>query len=391
MATRTLTRVELHTLIWSHPPLEAARRLGVTSRELGRLLEVMAVPYPYSGYWSKLGPTPRTVPRLTKPPPGAPEAVAIIPVAPRAPKSPARLDPEAAPRDSLRDDAMAAADTIATRVASSVPTRLTNPHRIIAARVAEQRQQDARWRAMGMGRAITAESAMARRIRRIEDLLYKAVEARGHKVEVERTSLHQVRFILAGRALTYAIRERYKQRREPLSKEEAGESWNISMNRTHKTVRVLTGVLALTLDGGVWPKPQWEDKADLPLESQIQSIVDGAEEVARKATAQEAERRETERLHYEAERRREAARQAALAEEARWRRFLDFADAMEHARRGRALLAAMEAELGAQDGADSAREFLGWARARLDRIDPLALGAVAVMASVGAAGTRRAE
>lgn len=389
MPTRTLTRAELHTLAWSHPPREVARRLGITAAELDRLLELMAVPYPYSGYWSGPQSASRSVPRLPRARPGAADAVEITPASPPPRKKPTAPPPE--------PDAPAAASPPSDRSGKphspapvgEAPARLSSPHRIIAARMAEQREQDARWRAMGMGRAISTESAMVRRIRRIEDLLYKAVEARGHKVEVERTSLHQVRFVVAGRAITYAIRERYKQRREPLSREEAQESWNISMDRTHKTVRVLTGVLALTLDGGVWPKPQWEDKADLPLESQLQSIVDGAEEVARKAAAQEAERREAERLYHEAERRREAARQAALAEEARWRRFLELADAVEQARRGRALLAAMEAELGAQDGAASAREFLDWARLRLDRMDPLALGAVAVMASVGAAGKLR--
>jgi hypothetical protein len=39
----------------------------------------------------------------------------------------------------------------------------------------------------------------------------------------------------------------------------------------------------------------------------------------------------------------------------------------------------------------SARAFLDWARARLDRFDPLALGAVGVMAFVGAAGQRPEE
>lgn len=390
MPTRTLTRAELHTLAWSHPPREVARRLGITAAELDRLLELMAVPYPYSGYWSGPQSASRSVPRLPRARPGAADAVEITPASPPPRKPiapPPKPDGPATP--SPLSDRSGAPPKPAP--AGEAPARLSSPHRIIAARIAEQREQDARWRAMGMGRAISAESALVRRIRRMEDLLYKAVEARGHKVEVERTSLHQVRFVVAGRAITYAIRERYRQRREPLSSEEAQESWNISTNRTHKTVRVLTGVLALTLDGGVWPKPQWEDKADLPLDSQVQSIVDGAEEVARKAAAQEAERREAERLYHEAERRREAARQAALAEEARWRRFLELADAVEQARRGRALLAAMEAELGAQDGSESARQFLDWARTRLDRIDPLALGAVAVMASVGVAGKRPKE
>jgi hypothetical protein len=309
MTTRTLTRAELHRLVWTHPPREVARRLGVTPSELDRLLQVMAAPYPYSGYWSAPGSASRAVPRLPRPPPGALEAVEITPVAPppRNPK-PSRPKPTDAPPAAT---AQARPETPpAPAAAVQVPARLSSPHRIIAARIAEQHQEDARWRAMGMGRAIVADSPLTRRIRRIEDLLYKAIEARGHKVEVERASLYRVRFVVAGQDVTYGIRERYRLRRDPLSKAEAAEPWNTTMNRTHRTVRVMTGVLALALDGA-WPRPQWEDKADRPLESQVEAIVDGAEKVSRAAAARDAERRESQRLYHEAERRREAARQAA--------------------------------------------------------------------------------
>lgn len=384
MTTRTLTRAELHTLVWSHPPREVAHQLRVTIGELDRLLEVMSVPYPYSGYWSKPGAAPRTVPKLPKRPPSAADAVEITPVLPRGPKSRLTLREEVGMAGAAEPGAPGGTPEEAgsTDNASFFPTRLVKPHRIIAARIAEEQQRRAEWKRMGLGGANETESAIARRMRRLEDLLYKAVERRGHKVEVERGSLYQVRLMVDGRSITYGLRERYRQRREPLSKEEAQESWNISMNRTHKTVRVMTGVLALTLDAGVWPKPQWEDKADHPLELQVEDIVSGAEAVAREAEEREAQRREEQRRYYEEQQRREASRLEALREENRWRRVRELAGKAEEARQVRALLSALEAELAQQDSTDSAREFLAWAWSRLEAFDPLASGALAIIRGV---------
>lgn len=381
MSKRTLSRAELHGLVWTHPPREAARQLGVTAGELDRLFELMAVPYPWSGYWSSPGSATRRVPPLPRPPPGAADSVEITPVTPvRARPGKAARSSPTGPKVSKPDEQPI--EKTAQAGMPAVPSRLSNPHRIIAARLAEEQKRRSEWRRLGLGGSSTAESAIVSRTSRIEDLLYKAVERRGHKVEVDRASLYQVRFVVAGRSITYGIRERYRQRREPLSREEALESWNVSMNRTHRQVRVMTGVLALTLDGGEWPRPQWEDKAGNPLEAQIDDIVAGLENAASQAGEREAQRRAEERRYYEEQQRREAARLQAVEEENRWRRLRELAGQVEEARQMRALLAIMESEIAGRAEPGEAGEFLVWARARLERFDPLERGAEGIIASV---------
>lgn len=388
MIARTLTRAELHALVWTSPPREVAQQLGITSAELDHLLELMAVPYPYSGYWSSKTHIPRRLPALPKSPPGAADSVEITPVKPARQAGSSRAARASHAEPNASESAAATGDAEDLAAPDPVPARPRSPHRIMAARLADEQRRRADWRRLGLGGRNTAETALERRTRLIEDLLYKAVERRGHKVEVEQNSLYRVRFVVSGQPITYAIRERYRQRREPLSREEGLEPWNVSMNRTHKQVRVMTGVLALTLDGGVWPKPQWEDKADKPLETQIEAIVIGLETVASAATAREEQRRANERRYHEEQQRREAARLRVLEEENRWRKFRELAGQAEEARQVRALLTFLEADLAAQPDQAAANELLAWARARLQSFDPLTRGAEGIVASLQAVTAR---
>lgn len=388
MTKTTLTRAELHALLWAHPPNEVAEQLGITARELDHLLALMATPYPYSGYWSLVEAVARRPPKLPKAPPGAADSVQITPVV-RKPEAPTHRPtaPDGVPENSTPQEPSAGNSKDATEP-DQIPTRLRNPHRIVAARIAEEQRSRTEWRRLGVGGTNTAQTVIERRQRIIDDLLFKAVERRGHKVEVESQSIYQVRFLVTARHITYAIRERYRQQRERLSREEALESWNVAMNRTHKQVRVMTGRLALTLDGGVWPKPQWEDKPGRPLELQIEDIVDGLESVASKAAARDDERRAEQRRYDEEQERREAARARVVEDESRWRKFRELAAQAHEARQVRSLIAFLEAELATPPDKAKADEFLAWARKRLETFDPLTRGAEAIIGSVQAVTAR---
>lgn len=53
MAVRSLTREQLHALVWRSPMLEVARGLSVSSSYLKRVCDRMQVPCPPRGYWSR--------------------------------------------------------------------------------------------------------------------------------------------------------------------------------------------------------------------------------------------------------------------------------------------------------------------------------------------------
>lgn len=107
----TVTREELHALVWSKPMTHAARQFDVSGSYLARICTLLNVPRPQRGYWAQLvvGKAPAVVPlptanpgdpiewckesMLELPPPSQPQ-----PAAPAAPKRRPRPTSDAQPR-----------------------------------------------------------------------------------------------------------------------------------------------------------------------------------------------------------------------------------------------------------------------------------------------------
>ncbi len=50
----SLTREELHRLVWSTPMIKVAIELGVSGSYLARVCTALGVPRPERGYWAKV-------------------------------------------------------------------------------------------------------------------------------------------------------------------------------------------------------------------------------------------------------------------------------------------------------------------------------------------------
>lgn len=395
MPTRRLTRAELHTLIWSQPPEAVATELGVSRGKLAQMLKGMAVPHPWSGYWSSPAATTGRIPTLSRARPGAREVFEFEFEPPQGPK------PETSPPKAVRPDrpkgkavAETSAEPAPTGVmepasnlsAASPPLpRLTNPHRIIAARIAEEKRRRLEYQQWGWNLGRQSLTPLERRIRLIEDRLFKAVERRGHKVSIEGGSIHQVHFVIRGQRITYAIRERYRIQQEPLSDAEKRQPWNLESGRTEKRVRVTTGVLALRFGEWGWGRRPFEDKSGCPLEDQVEGIVSEAEVVSNAENAK-AERRRLEAVQaHEAFKRQEALRRRDEENARRWRYLQRLSDQALEARRVRRFLRVLEGRLSRVPSDLGAMEFLAWANRQVDEADPLAWSASALVQQVQAA------
>src|SRR5262245_5175904 len=66
-AQKTVTREELHRLVWSSPMVQLAERFGCSDVALAKLCKRMDVPRPGRGYWAQLAagqcPTKTPLPR----------------------------------------------------------------------------------------------------------------------------------------------------------------------------------------------------------------------------------------------------------------------------------------------------------------------------------------
>ncbi|WP_412065944.1 hypothetical protein [Rhizobium sp. SYY.PMSO] len=52
--SKSLTRLELYNLVWSHPLKSLAGKFGVRPVQLGKTCDAYDIPRPPAGYWQKL-------------------------------------------------------------------------------------------------------------------------------------------------------------------------------------------------------------------------------------------------------------------------------------------------------------------------------------------------
>ena len=398
MPIRRLTRAELHTLIWSQPPEAVAAELGISRALLHQMLTAMAVPYPWSGFWSSPASASDRIPKLPRARPETSEVFEFEFEPAEGPESgtsaPKVSRPHQRNGDAVTERGVGSAPKVVADLNPGQPEavppipRLINPHRIIAARIAEEKKRRLDYQELGWGIGRQSLTPMERRIRYIEDRLFKAIERRGHKVSIERGSLHQVHFIIRGQRITYAIRERYRIQREPLSDKEKYEPWNLEADRTERRVRVMTGVLSLKFGEWGWNHKPFQDMPGRSLEDQVEDITDEAEALGDAANA-EAERRRMESIQaYEEFKRQEALRKQAEENAKRWSCLQRLSDQAFEARRVRRFLRVLEARLSQDPNDLEAAEFLAWAHRELDENDPLAWRARAIVREVQAAGLK---
>ena len=393
MPIRRLTRAELHTLIWCQPPEAVAAELGISRALLHQMLKAMAVPYPWSGFWSSPASASNRIPKLPR---ARPETSEVFEFEPAQEPEPGAPPPGVSRPGHRKGDGMtepsvgsaptAVADVQPTQPEAATPLpRLINPHRIIAARIAEEKKRRLDYQELGWGIGRQSLTPMERRIRFVEDRLFKAIERRSHKVSIERGSLHQVHFIIRGQRITYAIRERYRIQREPLSDSEKQERWNLEADRTEKRVRVMTGVLTLKFGEWGWNHKPFQDMPGRPLEDQVEEITNEAEALA-EAASDAAQRRRIESIQaYERFKRQEALRKQAEENAKRWSCLQRLSDQAFEARRMRRFLGILEVRLSRDPNDLEAAEFLAWAHRQIDEVDPLAWRPGAIVREVQAA------
>jgi hypothetical protein len=394
MAQRTISREDLHSLVWAEPMSKVAAEIGVSVTELERLCKKLDVPYPFSGFWR--GPTEgqATLRRLPEAKPGTPVSVEITTAVQsrrmlEKPKledaeRPGDDEPPASSPPKISSEAKIfreEGDKPSADAEPTPPTRLTNPHRILVARMEEERQRRVQWPAMYSGSANKKEALLTRRRRIVENLLFKALEKRGHTIETENRSAYDVRIVIAGQRISYTIRERYTHAREPLSDDERREPWNVLSGRIDRQVRKMTGQLVFTADGSVWPKPTWRD-GKRPLEAQISAIVDGLEALAAKGNERETERQLADERYRKEQSRREEIEKRRQREANQWRFIRELAAKAEEAERMRAFIAKMRDQT---ENAPDNTELIAWLdtiEQKTDRWDPLTGGANAIRLEV---------
>ncbi|MBR0850724.1 hypothetical protein JQ543_23485 [Bradyrhizobium diazoefficiens] len=365
----TLSREELHALVWATPMSRLAAQHGLSGTGLAKICRRLDVPYPPRGYWARREAGKKVAQAAL--PAIRPGTRAQVTIAPSLPASPPPQMP------SELKDGLAAARRLTAGL--RVPSKLHHPHQVVAGWIEErQRSRDqAKAHSWGRGDYVPPDfTAMERRRHRLLSTLFIALEKHGYAAKVDERGRPAVE--IARQPSTLIIKEKYRQVRQPLTEEEKKRGFN--PKRPWRQEMQPTGLLQLSVEPRLHPtlRQSWIDAEDQPLEQQLPEIA--ATFVAAAPILQERRRQqeENERRRHEEEMRSYEERQRQQLERNRLRGFLELASRwrqVEDARQFLNALASHTAQEPAQAVGDlSLDEWIAWARERLTGRDPLEAG-----------------
>lgn len=365
---RSISRADLHRLVWSKPMIHVASEFGISGNGLAKVCRKLDVPYPPRGYWAKHA--------VGKAPPAAP-------LPPRKNSTPEATTITASPAPSLEQSIMTKAqkdrEAALERIgAIDVPDRLTRPHPVIAGWIDERKRQrqEAKlhrdpWR-RDLSRVADFTEADRRR-HRILNVLFRALEKEGGKII--QTDRRELRWEKDGESVEFQLRDKLRQVRRPLNDREkqwasaSDKGWRQELEPTGKLIFEFKTYLREGL------RRDWLETEAKPMEAMLPEIAATFVAAIPQLVEVRHEREETERRWREAEQRRQEQEQRRKLDEARWRRFVELAQSareVEIAREFLARLKAGEPKLSEQAGADTVGDWIEWAEERIAARDPLA-------------------
>ncbi|MBB4374111.1 hypothetical protein GGD63_006940 [Bradyrhizobium sp. cir1] len=367
----TLSREELYALVWATPMSRLAIQYGLSGNGLAKICRRLDVPYPPRGYWARREAGKKVIQAALPAISSGTRAQVTI-----APSLPASLPPQ---MPSELEGGLATARRLTA--ALRVPSKLHQPHRVVAGWIEErqrEREQAKRYSWSRGGYVPPDFTMMERRRHRLLSTLFIALEKHGYTAKVDERGRPAVE--IARQVAALVIKEKYRHVRQPLTEEDKKRGFN--PKRPWRQEMQPTGLLQLSIEPRPHPtlRHSWIDAADELLEAQLPEIA--AVFIAAAPILQERRRQyeENERRRHEEEMRRYKERQRQQLERNRLRGFLELASRwrqVEDARQFLNALASRAAEEPGQAVGDlSLDESIAWARERLTGRDPLEAGLV---------------
>jgi hypothetical protein len=370
-----ISRPDLYEQVWTEPMTKVAERLGISDVGLAKACVRADIPTPPRGHWAKLqAGKPSRRPPLPAIHDWQPEVVTLVP----PPSKPKRS--KSPPAIEFEDIASAVEQE--TRGKKIQPDlALKDPHQVIR-RAMREHQEYQSWATGGsqQARERAASEPLTKRRWAILSGLFKALEQRHIKVGEPETRNDSTCYPLevAGEKVHLRFRERVRQARRELTKDERSRSWN--RDRTWAQERFPTGELTFSLSRyNPSPWEEWSDQPDLPLEVQLSEVVIG---IYRAAAVERTHRLEREAS---AKRYREEQHRQWLQDEARKQQAKRAATLIQHAHDWqsatavRSLIDAVQAA-GRNGhlpcGAEELTGWASWAATVADQLDPVASGKV---------------
>jgi hypothetical protein len=389
----TLTRAQLHELVWSEPMRRLAPRFGLSNVGLAKVCKRHMVPYPKRGYWAKFaaGQNPRKIdlPTISAKSldrinfrqflPAKSETRSDVPPQPLIPFDPDVLEviekARSAPKISLAEDFRGLHPVVrATR--DAIQGLKPNDRGMVSPPYPEQKTL----------LDVSVSPANLKRSILLLDAVVKAVGRLGGSVEpVETCDGTRTRVVLCGEQVALIrLRERYRQVKRP---------------KNHKKLfwcrydYIPTGRLTLGSSRSTTVYAQ-DSESEKLIEPRLNEVIIGWVEEAgrvrfarRKAEEERHRKEEEERLRRErvaAETRRRAEEEARKkAERERVERLIGEARSWNESRLLREYIGEVHRRLierhGVIEEGSEAAHWLAWAGEQADRLDPFVQGPHSVL------------
>ncbi|MEO4001918.1 hypothetical protein [Mesorhizobium sp. CAU 1732] len=188
--------------------------------------------------------------------------------------------------------------------------------------------------------------------------------------------------------MEFQVREKQKQERRPLTKDE--KRWRSTGDNGWKKELVPTGLLAIEIKTWQWPAGltrQWLESEKQPMEGMLPDILATFVAAGPLLVQQRKDREVAERERQLAERRRYEEQQRRKRDANRWRKFRELSQDWHELAAVRDFLSAlrsMDTVSSAETDGRSVEDWIAWAEEWLQRADPTANGVDGVFKQVAA-------
>lgn len=368
--SRRVSREELFQMVWETPMSRLAEEFGISGNGLAKICDRMDVPYPPRGYWAKKH-AGKPVVILKLPPRKAdvPELTEIYPTPPKPAVSPEGEQSSVA---------------IAQKIEGiSVPDNLEDLHPRIKAWMAEhktsqkEREQEAKrnrhdsWYARRLLSDLTERDLYRFRV---TSALFKAIEKAGGKIEQSPIS-GRVTFQIGGHEVACVVVEKMLK---SLKQYDETRTWTAYPDH-HQSGLESSGFLRIAVTtylSGI--KPQWVETKTAKIGDLLPEVISTIMTAGPILDRMKREREEREKQYREEEARRYERQRQRELDQKRWEKFCELADNWKERERLLLFLAEIEKragdETGAKVGESALAEWMAWARARTEALDPFHQG-----------------
>lgn len=374
---RRITREDLYAKVWQTPMTRLAEEFGITGNGLAKVCDRMDVPYPPRGYWAKKA-AGKPVVTFKLPPikAGIPSSTDIQ-----------RTPPKPAPLPQAETSAAAAAAKVE---GITVPETMDDLHPRVKAWLAEHKKEQREReienrrnkRELFWSRSPLPDLTERDLYRfRVSSAIFRAVEKAGGKVDA--TPINgRVSFLIDGHKVECNIVEKLVKSLKP---REQTRGWTAYPDH-HQSGLASSGFLRVAFTTYVLGKPQWIETDKKKIADILPDIVGAIMAAGPTLEQQRIEREETRRRHEEEQARRYEAQRLREIDDKQWKRFREFAENWEERSKLLAFIAELETRREAEGDVVVAdrplTEWIDWARARADALDPFAEGAAGMFRTI---------